>query len=103
MIEIKNKEEMLNTIRHNKYYEAQIRVYNNDKEKTDFEIIGNSNIEDDHSPLTALQDATLAFTKSDDEETHFNYVRMPKMIFEQEWWKNRHKTADDIRKLAIDA
>ena len=30
-------------------------------------------------------------------------LRMPERIFEQEWWKNRHITEDDIMKLAYDA
>ena len=31
------------------------------------------------------------------------YFFMPRSVYEQTWWKHRNVTADDIRKLAIDA
>ena len=34
-------------------------------------------------------------------EAQAEHLRMPERIFEQQWWNNRHKTAEDIRKFAL--
>jgi hypothetical protein len=96
---------MYNLARNNEYVKSEICI--STKGCSVPEVIG----ENDGNPASlvkALERATLAFStdKHADEtnkEFHEKYIHMPRIIFEQEWWKNRHKTSEDIRKLAIDA
>lgn len=102
---LKDESMVYNLERNDEYVKSEICI--NSKESAEPEIIG----ENDSKPISlvkALEDATLAFSTDKhaaetDSEYHGKYIHMPKMIFEQEWWKNRHKTSEDIRKLAIDA
>ena len=48
-----------------------------------------------------LKEAILGGTRPDNSE--IPSFAMPNSVYVQTWWKNRKVTADDIRKLAIDA
>lgn len=99
---ITNKGEIQKIIKNNQPLQAEIRYYN-DSNNPYGHFLGCS---EECSPVEALEMSTLAFDDNagpKDSEYHEDYVHMTKRAFEEEWWKNRHKTKEDIRKLAIDA
>jgi len=97
---VKNDKERWEIVENNFEKPLGVRIYTRPQdykdryEKKDF--IGHSL--DQASPFEALKDATIT-----NDDTHFGYIHIPENIFEQEWWKNKDKTAEDIKKLAIDA
>lgn len=99
-ITLKNKKAINTAIENNKHINVQIQVRYGDKQY-DYKCIGWD--EEHKSPLKSLECATLAFDDRKGGEYHEDYVHMPKIIFDLKWWGNRHKTVDDVRKLAIDA
>lgn len=95
---VKSQKERYEIIENNFEKPLGVRIYTIPKE---FSYQKKHYIGEDYegaSPFDALKDATVT-----DKDEHYDYVHMPERIFEQEWWKNRDKTTEDIKKLAIDA
>lgn len=93
---VRTKKEMQDIIENGKNLGVRIYAYTDDFDpKRKIEYGWNYN---NGSVIKALEKATVT-----DEDKHWNTLKMPERIFEQEWWKNRHVTSEDIKKLAIDA
>lgn len=54
---------------------------------------------DEEKPLYALYGLCLKSLHATHDK---RYLRMPQSVFENEWWKNRNVTIEDVEKLAFD-